>query len=148
MRARKGPHCATKLNCAYGNMTNLIKPNVGSVVRVVTRWVDEYINATSKWCDIVYEGVVVRSNAWDQPNTFKMQVNNPTFPNPIIPLNRVHELEFLSGAGSAVSAGIKSITVNGSKGNTYTVTMVNGRAMCSCPGFQFRKQCKHLQLIA
>lgn len=38
-----------------------------------------------------------------------------------------------------------TITVTGSKGDTYVVTKENGRVSCSCPGFNFRRTCKHIQ---
>jgi len=39
-------------------------------------------------------------------------------------------------------------TVEGSTGNNYTVTKVGGRLHCSCPGYGFRKKCKHTKKIA
>lgn len=41
----------------------------------------------------------------------------------------------------------KLISVTGSKGNTYTVTRRSGRSSCTCPGYAFRKTCKHLSLV-
>ena len=120
------------------------KPTVGSVVRVTTRWPNENLYSKAEWKDNVYEGVVVRSNAWDQPDTFKIQVDNPYHPNPIIPLGRVHKLEILSGGTTAVNDEVKMFTVAGSKGQTYTVTKTGSQWTCTCPGFQFRKACKHL----
>jgi hypothetical protein len=38
--------------------------------------------------------------------------------------------------------------VEGSNGNQYTVTKLSGRLHCSCPGFVFRKKCKHTKKIA
>jgi hypothetical protein len=35
-------------------------------------------------------------------------------------------------------------TVAGSKGKTYTVNLHNGQWSCSCPGFMFRRQCRHV----
>ena len=32
----------------------------------------------------------------------------------------------------------------GSKGNEYTVVKEYGKSTCTCPGFTFRGQCKHL----
>ena len=38
-------------------------------------------------------------------------------------------------------------TVEGSNGNRYTVTKIGGKYKCSCPGFGFRKKCKHSKRI-
>lgn len=34
--------------------------------------------------------------------------------------------------------------VAGSKGKIYTVNLHNGQWSCSCPGHQFRRQCRHV----
>lgn len=41
--------------------------------------------------------------------------------------------------------GLKTWTLKGSKGDTYIVTEENGQLSCTCPGFQFRGKCKHLE---
>lgn len=38
-------------------------------------------------------------------------------------------------------------TVKGSKGNEYTVTETDGVLTCSCSGFRFRGQCRHVKEI-
>ena len=38
--------------------------------------------------------------------------------------------------------------VEGSNGNQYTVTKLASGLHCSCPGFVFRKKCKHSKKIA
>ncbi len=35
--------------------------------------------------------------------------------------------------------------VQGSKGNTYTVSLLDGRWSCTCPGATFRGSCKHIE---
>lgn len=35
--------------------------------------------------------------------------------------------------------------VEGSKGNTYELTKTNGKWSCTCPGFEYRKDCKHVR---
>lgn len=39
------------------------------------------------------------------------------------------------------------LKVEGSKGNTYELTKTNGKWSCTCPGFEFRKICKHVKHI-
>ena len=46
---------------------------------------------------------------------------------------------------SDASAG--SWRVKGSKGNEYTVTAKAGAYTCTCPGFGWRRKCKHIENI-
>jgi len=43
------------------------------------------------------------------------------------------------------SDDVKTIEVKGSKGNKYTVTKRGSKWECQCRGFQFRRDCKHIQ---
>lgn len=40
----------------------------------------------------------------------------------------------------------ETIKVNGSKGSVYNLTRADGSWRCSCPGFTYRGNCKHLEL--
>jgi hypothetical protein len=40
----------------------------------------------------------------------------------------------------------ETIKVAGSKGAVYNLTRADGNWVCSCPGFTFRGNCKHLAL--
>jgi hypothetical protein len=39
------------------------------------------------------------------------------------------------------------ITVEGSKGNKYFVSVSGTRYTCTCPGFSFRGKCKHVESV-
>jgi len=43
------------------------------------------------------------------------------------------------------SAEVRAYGVQGSKGNTYTVTDNGGTWTCTCPGFGWRRKCKHVE---
>lgn len=40
-----------------------------------------------------------------------------------------------------------SITVEGSRGSKYLLTKIAGQWTCSCPGYGFRRKCRHLDLV-
>ncbi len=43
---------------------------------------------------------------------------------------------------------IKTWKVKSSSGSTYTVQQINGdRYTCNCPGFKFRRKCKHTEQV-
>lgn len=43
------------------------------------------------------------------------------------------------------SREVRTWQVQGSKGNTYTIADDGGTWTCSCPGFGWRRKCKHVE---
>ena len=43
------------------------------------------------------------------------------------------------------TATVVSYQVQGSRGDTYTVTDNGGTWTCTCPGFGWRRKCKHVE---
>lgn len=127
-------------------MKTVTIPKVGSKIRVTTRYKESYYFAKTPWRDTTYEGEVVQSNKWDNTDTFKLFTGNPEWPHSVISVNHVHDIEYLSGGpGQALKNDVKSWTVKGSKGDIYTVTQIGTKWACTCSGFQFRRQCKHVK---
>lgn len=120
-------------------------PKIGSRIRVVTRHKEIFYWATKPYRDHIYEGDVVPSNKWDRPGTFKLFTGNPDWPDSIIHLDNVHELEYIKGGpGPVVNSDTKSWTVTGSRGDKYIVSQSGTNWSCTCSGFQFRRNCKHV----
>lgn len=126
------------------------KPAVGTTVSVTTRYQTAYYKRTSDFVDHVYTNVpVLRSQKFDPPNTFRIPAaNEPYITERVIALHNVVELTIggVSTDSDQPDTGVEYITVSGSKGNEYVVTVTNGvPTSCTCPGYQFRRTCKHVQ---
>ena len=94
-----------------------------------------------------YTGTIVREK-WFKDDEVGITTGNPSFPFRRINRERIIAV---NGAGVVFSPPPKveriEKIVAGSKGNTYTVTKESGKASCTCPGFSFRKTCKHLEMV-
>ena len=126
-------------------------PLVGQHLRVVTKWKTHFYFAKDQYDYHEYTGTVVPSNKWDAPGTFKLHTGNPQHPDSIIPIDHVHSITSLDGtdvlAGEAEVSSRARWEIPGSKGSVYVVTKESSRYHCSCPGFQFRRSCKHLSMV-
>jgi hypothetical protein len=94
----------------------------------------------------IYTGTIVRQK-W-----YGVDEVGITSDQPHHPIRRLRRADVVSVNDTVVDyTPIKServeIVVKGSKGNTYIVTKENGKATCTCSGFQFRKTCKHSQEV-
>lgn len=95
-----------------------------------------------------YTGTIVREKF------FATDEIGITTGDPRFPVRRIHRARIVEVGGAKLDyTPVKSDritkTVQGSKGNTYIVTAENGKATCTCQGFQFRKSCKHtLEVLA
>lgn len=130
---------------------DIAKPPVGQHLRVVTKWKSHYYYAKEEYEYHEFVGTVVPSNKWDAPGTFKLHTGNVQHPDSIISIDRVHDIHALDGTsiqpGAQQVPDSKRWEIPGSKGNVYVVTKQDKQFTCSCPGFTFRKSCKHLSMI-
>jgi hypothetical protein len=129
------------------NQTRFVKPTVGSKLRVVTRYPNKSMFRTSEWDDRTYVGTVMADERWTPSGSFRLHTGVVTFPVSTIALDQVHSLEYFDGT-VAEKEEIEpngSWIVKGSNGNEYVVTKSKGSVKCTCPGFTFRRNCKHIE---
>lgn len=94
----------------------------------------------------VYTGTIMREK-WFDADEIGITTGIPDFPFRRINRERIVEVngatvEYVKPAETPKV----SIEVKGSKGDTYIVTKESGKSSCTCPGFSFRRTCKHLAL--
>lgn len=95
-----------------------------------------------------YTGTIMREK-WFAPNEIGITTGDPKWPFRRINQERIVEVNDAKVDFVApVAEERQTKTVQGSKGQTYVVTKDKGKVSCSCPGFTFRKTCKHVQEFA
>lgn len=125
-------------------------PIVGKTVQVTTRFRNHVITRPGEWVDSTYVGTVGKDDKTVPQGSFKLLCLSGPMPIRMIALERIVNLSYLDGtpAGQvAAQTEFKTWEVAGSKGNTYVVTERAGQRSCDCPGFTFRKMCKHIKMV-
>lgn len=92
---------------------------------------------------LTFTGKVVANEKW-LTNHLSITTGIKSFPVRSIDMAHVVSINGVKSKSVKVVPKTRTWIVAGSKGNTYTVTEENGRRSCTCPGYQFRRQCKHL----
>jgi hypothetical protein len=93
-----------------------------------------------------YSGAVIQ-HKYSTPDEITITTSDPR-----VAFRRIHRSRIVEVNNTkieyVVPSAPKTITVQGSKGDTYIVTKQNGKVSCTCSGFSFRKSCRHLALAA
>ena len=89
-----------------------------------------------------YEGNEVQVK-WLKPGEMALSTGNPEFPFRVLQKSLIAAID--NKVMEHTVSEVKTFTVKGSQGNSYTVTIVSGKSNCTCSGFQFRKTCKHIK---
>lgn len=103
-----------------------------------------------------YEGQIVHQK-WFKPGEVGLTTDQPNFPFRVINQERIVEVNGKENSSLRRSRGEspdkqgakdqrRTIEIRGSKGTPYTIDIVGGEPKsCSCPGYQFRSNCRHLK---
>lgn len=122
-------------------------PNIGSVVKVRVRYNQGPRMIPPQPGHTIYEGKVLNPYKWLHDRQFCM-TGDDDWPIRVIHMDLVDDIELLSGSYKNVNTDVRVFEVAGSKGSKYTVTSNSKGWSCTCPGFQFRKQCKHISELS
>lgn len=92
-------------------------------------------------------GDILNTIKWLKPD--EIAVSNPAHPNKfsIIHKKNILWIKDLAGNKSTVKVSdpeYRQWTVKGSKGDEYLVIRQKGLYNCTCPGFTYRKHCRHI----
>jgi hypothetical protein len=89
-----------------------------------------------------YTGKILPNPKWVSSDSICISTGESHFPFRIIDRERIIEL----GEPVAIATRSETFIVQGSKlGSTYTVTRDGSHWSCTCVGFGFRKDCKHVR---
>jgi len=97
-----------------------------------------------------YSGTIV-CDKWHGEHRIGLTTTIHKFPVRVLQRHRIVEVNGTpvnyKEAAVEVAPPYEEYTVPGSKGNTYKVTVNDGVVMCTCPGYQYRGDCKHVNSL-
>jgi len=115
-------------------------------VTVRTRLYQPSFHRADSYCEHEITGEFLNTVKWLKPD--ELAITNPQHPNgfSIIQKKNILWMRDLAGKKSTVTVDpdYKQWTVKGSKGNEYLVIRQKGQYNCTCPGFTYRHNCRHI----
>lgn len=107
-----------------------------------------YVIGSSRVNKTTITGVVEKATKFTPPDFVRIVTD---FDSPVrvreIPLNRITDIKYSDGRVAdthTVTSDTQTWTVEGSRGAQYVVARNKNSWSCTCPGFQFRRSCKHV----
>lgn len=128
--------------------TQFVIPDPGCKVAITFEFLS-YVIGSPGVNKTTITGVVETATKFTPSNFIRIATD---FDSPVrireIPLDRVTDIKYADGRVAnqeAVKDDTQIWTVNGSRGSKYNVIRNQNKWTCTCPGFQFRKSCRHIQ---
>lgn len=122
-------------------------PVVGSKIIIRIKYIQGSRMVPPQPTEITYEGTVVNPYNWLNDREFCL-TGNKDYPIRVINMSNVIDIKVISGKLKTIDLNTKIWNVKGSKGNKYVVTRTASKWDCTCPGFTFRKTCKHVSELS
>ena len=128
--------------------TQFFLPDPGCTV-AITFELNSYVIGHEGSVATTVTGIVDSATRFTPPNFVRIVTD---FDSPVrireISLDRITDIKYADGASAqreAVKDDIQTWVVEGSRGSQYTVVRSRNIWTCTCPGYQFRKSCRHVQ---
>lgn len=143
----------------YERMRQNLMAKLPSINEVVTITLDNskspmktgpYASHVPETVDIVGKLVVKDRRIDNDPSNFALFVEGSPVRLRIINIFSVVAINGIAmfskqGRMERIRSNRKTFRVAGSQGATYTVTLDGGRWSCNCPGYTYRKNCRHVK---
>jgi hypothetical protein len=122
-------------------------PVIGSVVKILVRNEQGSAMIPPQPTSLAYEGKILPSYPWLTDRQFCLS-GNKEWPIRVLNIDCIENIELLSGSFKEVNTDTKVYEIVSSKGGKYIVTSNPKGWTCTCPSFQFRKQCRHVSELS
>lgn len=142
---------------ALMNKKTYEKPKIGDRIYVTTHYpVKNGIYSNNVRTDPSQKfGIVVPNIRHDDADSFRLRTENKIFPVSVINMKYVVGIKKENGENLKPSVNIKpqnqfktwQIKSDSRKGGHYTVALESGHYSCTCPGYQYRKFCRHINKV-
>jgi hypothetical protein len=128
--------------------TQFAIPDPGCKVAITFEFAS-YVIGMSNVSKTTITGIVEKATKFTPPDFVRIVTD---FDSPVrireIPLHRVTNIEYADGRAASIESvkeDTETWSVEGSRGSRYTVIRTKNSWTCGCPGFQFRKSCRHIK---
>ena len=122
-------------------------PNLDSIVEVVV--CDPFASAQIPPSEPtrIYLGKVLPPDRWLNEYQFNI-TGDMQWPIRTLDCRNIVSIKILKGAARDIDDRNKNWKITVSKGNVYTVSKSSQGFNCTCAGFQFRRQCRHISEVS
>lgn len=127
--------------------TQFSLPQTGSKVTITFAF-PSYVLGHEDVNKTTITGIVEKATKFTPPDFVRLVTD---FDSPVrireIPLHRITKLEYTNGRAASkelINNDTKTWVIEGSRGSKYTVVQSRNSWACTCPGFQFRRTCRHI----
>lgn len=94
------------------------------------------------------EGEQVPAPKWAEPGTICLTTGDPAFPVRTIHPSMIVSIDDEPVQETKKDPEIRVVEVPGSKGSVYSVTITPMGRTCNCPGYSYRRSCRHIGMAA